>query len=319
MGIGSAATRYFSVPAWVTPAASFNNSNSLPLVLLQSLESTGVLSKLLNGPDDSTSQAFQRARSYFLVCSVVSNALTFAVGPKLLGEDVIPNEEDDDSDEEEEADEEAQDGAADEHTSLLPDSVNRGVDHVAKKSRIHGRRQWKKLPRTLKDILAGVYVFMVSPVVGASVGAIIGLTPPLRRIFFNSSLNGGVLNGWLTLSVKNVGDLFPPLQLVVVGSKLSKSLRLMKANKESGTVPWKPAMFVFGIRFVFWPLYVVPHIPSSIFLFTLSFSLSLCLGDIFFGTDRARGCPPIESASHLCGRSQPRPTFSVAIPSCGSA
>jgi auxin efflux carrier family protein len=50
-------------------------------------------------------------------------------------------------------------------------------------------------------------------------GAIIGLAPPLYRLFFNSPEKGDYLKAWLTESVQNVGSLFPALQLVVVGGK----------------------------------------------------------------------------------------------------
>jgi auxin efflux carrier family protein len=50
-------------------------------------------------------------------------------------------------------------------------------------------------------------------------GAIIGLVPPLYRLFFNSPEKGGYLKAWLTESVLNVGSLFPALQLVVVRAK----------------------------------------------------------------------------------------------------
>src|SRR2546423_1256596 len=56
----------------------------MPLLLIQSLDATGVLSSLLVSADDTTSRAILRARSYFLVNAVAGNALTFGTGPTQL-------------------------------------------------------------------------------------------------------------------------------------------------------------------------------------------------------------------------------------------
>jgi auxin efflux carrier family protein len=59
-------------------------------------------------------------------------------------------------------------------------------------------------------------------------GVFVGLVPPLHRIFFNDQEEGGVLNARLTTSISNIGELFPSLQVVVVGVTLSSSLRKLK-------------------------------------------------------------------------------------------
>jgi auxin efflux carrier family protein len=84
-------------------------------------------------------------------------------------------------------------------------------------------------------------------------GAIIGLAPPLHRLFFNSPEKGGYLKAWLTESVQNIGSLFPALQLVVVGAKLSSSLTKVKKGEASGPVPWIPMLSISFIRFIMWP------------------------------------------------------------------
>jgi hypothetical protein len=78
--------------------------------------------------------------------------------------------------------------------------------------------------------------FLNAPVIGAIIGANIGLAPPLHRAFFNELSEGGIFKAWLTVSVKNVGDLFTALQLVAVGAKLSSCLLKMKKGEASGSV-----------------------------------------------------------------------------------
>src|SRR5690242_19773747 len=74
MAIGMAAVKLFKLPQWVIPAVAFNNTTSLPLLLVQSMESTGILNTLLR-PHESPSDAIERAKSYFLVCAIVGNCL----------------------------------------------------------------------------------------------------------------------------------------------------------------------------------------------------------------------------------------------------
>ncbi|KAI9815898.1 MAG: hypothetical protein M1832_005209 [Thelocarpon impressellum] len=279
MAVGLAATRVFKFPAWVTPAIAFNNTTSLPLLLIQSLNATGVLSKLLMDGSDSTSAAVQRAESYFLVCAIVGNCLTFSLGPKLLDGEEAPDKEKEEEQQRDESEHdggnddgphdvetggprpEGQDGeAADENTSLLPDPVIEHGTRAWKKTARESRKYWDKLPLWLQLTLDFLYAFLNAPLIGAVVGAILGLVPPLHRIFFSSTEDGGYFKAWLTTSVQNIGDLFAALQLVVVGSKLSNSLRKMKKGEESGRVPWTPMIFVFAMRFVFWPLVSIPLI-----------------------------------------------------------
>ena len=281
MFLGFTATRFFKLPSWVTPAICFNNTTSLPLLLVQSLEATGILTRLLSSDSDTTSDAVKRAKSYFLVCSIVGNSLTFALGPKLLDGEESPDEEEvdqkkavEDGNENGAADEEdlehghpqngharqpAEDSASiNEGTSLLPNHIVRGSQHVGNKGYAHGKFYWDRLPSWARSFLDFMYAFLNAPLIGAVIGVTIGLAPPLHKAFFNSQAEGGFFNAWLTTSVENIGGLFATLQVVVVGVKLSSSLRKMKRGEESGSVPWKPTLFVLIVRFIIWPMYI-PH------------------------------------------------------------
>lgn len=275
MAVGYLLTRFFKLPVWVTPAIAFNNTTSLPLLLVQSLSSTGILSSILMGSGDTASDAVDRAKSYFLVNAMVSNSLTFSLGPKLLNghEEDSPEQRKESKDEDEETysneqagqedveqarsqqqEEDDQESEADEHTTLLPDSIANQGSRVAKKSNEYGKFYWDRLPRWAQKILDFLYQFLNAPLIAAVIAAIIGLVPSLHRVFFNESQEGGYFNAWLTTSVKNVGNLFAALQVIVVGVKLSQSMRKMKKGEDSGVVPWTTLILVTTIRFLILPV-----------------------------------------------------------------
>jgi hypothetical protein len=243
-------------------AVAFNNTTSLPLLLIQSLKSTGILNSIILDGDSSAS-ALDRAESYFLINAMVSNSLTFALGPRLMrpsDEDVDEEEDNKDNGDEQEQGEESDalergpDGIIDEETSLLPQRAVRFTNGVERRGFKRSQKWLHRLPPWLQTLLDFLYQFANAPLIGAIVGAIIGLTPPLHRLFFNDSSNGGYLNAWLTSPLKNIGDLFASLQIIVVGVKLSQSLLKMKAGEQSGTVPNGGLAFIALTRFFFWPM-----------------------------------------------------------------
>lgn len=281
MLLGYVTTRFFKLPSWTTPAICFNNTTSLPLLLVQSLDATGILTKLFMSDSDTSSEAVKRAKSYFLVCAIVGNSLTFALGPKLLDGEEGPDQKE----EEEEVDEadaadggvegtedveqgrlrptEQQNGSAghddedvtvNEETSLLPDPLVRRGQDTGRQAYDQGKKYWDKLPSWAQTFLDFMYSFLNAPLIGAVIGGIIGLTPPLHRAFFNEQQEGGFFKAWLTSSIENIGSLFAALQVVVVGVKLSTSMRKMKRGEDSGKVPWVPMVFVLAVRFIMWPV-----------------------------------------------------------------
>ncbi|KAF2198778.1 hypothetical protein GQ43DRAFT_400171 [Delitschia confertaspora ATCC 74209] len=285
--LGAVATRMFKLPPWVTVAITFNNTTSLPLLLIKSLDATGILDSILVGGDTS-SEAIDRATSYFLINSTISNCLTFALGPRLLrphDEDAPDKKEDDVKAAQEHPgsngypilqreDEEAipppsgqtngneanEDDLIDEESSLLPRQLVRRGNRVNRKGSEKAARVWDRLPDWTHTPLEIMYSFMNAPLMGAIIGAIIGISPALHRLFFNESTDGGFFNAWLTTSIKNIGDLFTVSQIIVVGVKLSLSLRRMKKGENSGRVPWQCVTFITVVRFFMWPLISIPLI-----------------------------------------------------------
>ncbi|KAL8889874.1 MAG: hypothetical protein Q9215_002910 [Flavoplaca cf. flavocitrina] len=297
MLLGAILTKLLTLPAWVTPALSFNNTTSLPLLLVQSLASTGILEALLMSDTDTTSAAIDRAKSYFLVGAIVSNSLTFSLGPRLLDHEDAPDPDQGEAKNQQQAtnppdstqreEQEGQttghtDREATEDTSLLPEYVVRRGAEAGEHGYQKGKRVWDKLGPKSRSVLDLLYAFLNAPLLGAVIGAVIGLTPPLQQAFFNDSQHGGFFNAWLTSCIKNVGNIFAALQVIVVGVKLSNSLRKMKRGEHSGTIQWQPSTIVLLVRFVIWPVIsisaiyllathtnVLPHDPVLLFALML--------------------------------------------------
>ncbi|KAI1764810.1 auxin efflux carrier [Hypoxylon sp. FL1150] len=274
--IGKAAKAFFGLPAWAVPAIAFNNTESLPLLLLESLETTGVLATLIGSGE--ASKGIERARTYFLACSVVSNTISFSQGVKwITGEQQSSDEESQQTQEDgqrgdasEETGSDGSDGSdsdnddssrgPSERTSLLPNKVI-GWEHKIKNG-VGSKLEdyFYSSPKSVQKALAAIGAFVNPPFIGAAIGLIIGLSPPLHRLFFNDMDEGGYLNAWLTSSLKNVGQLFVSLQVVVVGVKLSLSLRLLKKGEDAGKLPLGTVLCVTFVRFVLWPLISIPLI-----------------------------------------------------------
>ncbi|RFU30925.1 hypothetical protein B7463_g5404, partial [Scytalidium lignicola] len=280
--IGITAYLLFNFPNWITVALMFNNTTSYPLLLIQSLDATGIL-KGLAGADESTSDAIERAKSYFLVFSTVSSCLTFAVGPRLIDTEHAP-EEPEDKDDEPEGEREGQgeeedtgyqaggsnghadeEEAVNEETGLLQTRLKRGsvtsISFFPPKSRkalvvvnrhpfyISEGRWLKYHPRTRWWLLF-INDFFNAPLLGAVLGTIVGLVPATHRAFFNDTSHGGIFTAWLSESIKNIGQIFVPLPLLVAG------VSLYTASQQVGgkNIPWLTALFVLVVRFVLWPV-----------------------------------------------------------------
>lgn len=258
IGAGYVLTRVFNLPKWFTPAIAFNNTTSFPLLLIQSLGSAGILTSLAKSDDDGDSDIIARAKSYFLVSSVVSNMLTFGLGGTLLGAyDEDPVDELDQSLRDragEESPSGQENGDANERTSLLPGALPRYSEQAIRGT---GKAQiviWEKLHPRVQHVLAHIIRFVSPPLIGALIGIFLGFIPPLKQAFFAKSEDGGIFNAWLTVSLKNIGELFVTLQVIVVGIKLAHSLRKMRRGHDSGNFQWTLITVVMLVRFIIWPV-----------------------------------------------------------------
>jgi auxin efflux carrier family protein len=283
--IGIAAHLLLGMPDWITAAIMFNNTTSYPLLLIQSLDETGILSNLIV-TDETTHDAIERAKSYFLVFATVSSCLTFAVGPRLIDTEHAPDPLDDKGeleDEDEEDEETEAGGRADadaelsptEQTHLLPSPLRRasvvsvsffpsGPRESFSTAIIYDRRpsgiskqRWLKLSDRSRWWFLFLYDFLNAPLIGAILGVIIGLVPALHRSFFSDTADGGIFSAWLTASLKNIGSVFVPLPVVVAGVSLYTAMQRVKSEDDahtSGGTPWLTTTFVLATRFVVWPV-----------------------------------------------------------------
>ena len=253
----------------------FNNTTSYPLLLIQSLHATGILASLVQGHQE-TEEAIERAKSYFLVFATVSSCLTFAVGPRLIDSEHAPEgvgkkeEEDREEDEGEEEDVMEIGGGVNEESGLLTSRSSRvslmSVSFFPSKPRdmaesmvqdrrptiVAEKRRHHMSDRTRWWLLF-LYDFLNAPLLGAVLGAIIGLVPAFHRAFFADTEDGGFFSAWLTASLTSVGSLFVPLPVVVAGVSLYTAME--KTNKgQAGGTPWLTTLFVLVVRFAIWPV-----------------------------------------------------------------
>lgn len=292
--IGAAAHLWLGMPDWTTVALMFNNTTSYPLLLIAALQQTGILRSLIVS-DESTGAAVERAKSYFLVFATISSCLTFAVGPRLIDTEHPPEDDKqvfeenghpgdleagpiiDDDDEEVDP---LSNPAADEQTGLLhprgsvafapntffPSKRKPSVvsflppPDLKRRPSVVPKRHWVRLGPPAKWWLLFISDFFNAPLLGAIIGAFIGLIRPLHRAFFNDTYQGGIFTAWLTSSWQSIGSLFVPLPVVVAGVSLYTAMRDARRNSVAGggqantKLPWITVTFIMVIRFVIWPV-----------------------------------------------------------------
>jgi predicted permease len=284
--------RVLGMPDWTAPSILISNTTSYPLLLITALGETGILESLIVA-DETTQDVIERAKSYFLVFSTVSNCVTFAVGPRLIDTEHAP---DDDEDEDDKTDAAGADGhstpdvEASEETRLLPNafpspdpfrhdsfflSLPKGDQKPEPKPDRRRpwfvpRQRWNYLSPRMKWWFLFILDFFNTPLLGAIVGAVLGLVPFFHRAFFNSSEEGGIFTPWLTSSLKSIGGLFVSLPVVVTGITLFCSAKEAKDHHESTmSMPWLTVAYILLVRFVLWPAVSI----SSIYLLATKTSL----------------------------------------------
>lgn len=284
--MGYVLSRLLRLPQWVTPTVASNNTSSLPLLLLETLRSTGSLN-LITLPGQTQDDALSRAQSYFLVCAVTTKTISYAIGPRMLRDvgnegqnrnrnpqpqDNVDSESQTTSEQQQQPQqdnntnshdssnetpqlptEQEEEEAANEQTSLLPTQIqtaryktSNAICYI-----------FSFFPRPVRRGLDAINSpFVDAALLCTATGALVGLVPKLHHAFFAKYEEGGIFHAWLTSSVKNIGDLFTSLQVFLVGCKLGVSFEKMRRSKKSGNAPVRALLVVFCVRLIFWPAYV---------------------------------------------------------------
>jgi len=280
--VGVIAHYWLGMPDWATVAIMFNNTTSYPLLLVTTLDETGILRALIV-TDETTTQAIERMKSYFLVFATVSSCLTFAVGPRLMDSEHAPEPDGKGDNTAEEGRSLLSNMEANEETRLLAhnssvqlhdpfsssntffpsrrrSSIPRGNSVSDRRASYVPKSRWDTFGPRTKWWLLFIADFFNAPLLGAIVGTFIGLFPTLHRAFFNNTEEGGIFTAWLTASLKSIGSLFVPLPIVVAGVSLYSSLRDAKQNNIGVRLPYWPLAFILIARFVIWPVAAIAFI-----------------------------------------------------------
>ena len=137
---------------------------------------------------------------------------------------------------------------------------NNAAAQKSRRASLYPKEKWYKLGPRAKWWLLFISDFFNAPLLGAVIGAVIGLIPSLHRAFFNDTYEGGIFTAWLTASLKSIGALFVPLPVVVAGVSLYTAMKEARKEASEGTedkskrMPWITVTFIMVIRFVIWPV-----------------------------------------------------------------
>lgn len=270
--IGALAHRFAGLPDWITVAIMFNNTTSYPLLLIQALDETGILTNLIVS-DESTKAAIERAKSYFLVYATVSSCLTFAVGPRLIDSEHAPEPPSKENEEQEHeepsentallavpqwqppADQAQGVGRRKSVWGILNDREEQAVSYDRRPSLIK-KHHWITLGPRARWWLLFLFDFLNAPLLGAVAGAVVGLLPPVHKAFFSDTQDGGIFTAWLTTSLQTIASLFVPLPVVIAGVSLYTSHQQARISGASnaGATSVAATTFILVVRFVVWPV-----------------------------------------------------------------
>ncbi|KAI0355678.1 hypothetical protein OH77DRAFT_1424621 [Trametes cingulata] len=228
-GIGWVGKRVMKLPYWTIAACGRPNSNALPLLLLQSLEHTGVLDTL-SQQGESTSETLDRAKSLILLNAIVQQTFTFQFTPSIMQRD--DGRRKDDPEEQDRlqpgpgrltsvVQDQERVGLLDDHEHDSEDSEETrtngygdALENIADQPNIH----WPERLRPLEKPLKKAWSYMSPPLIGAIIALILGIIPPLHKEFLNED---GTFYTSITQAIENLGELFVVLQTFMVGAELA--------------------------------------------------------------------------------------------------
>ncbi|THH30806.1 hypothetical protein EUX98_g3379 [Antrodiella citrinella] len=246
------------MPYWTIVASGRPNATALPLLLLQSLQYTGVLEEL-SAPGESVSDTLSRAKSLLLLNVIVQQAITFQSAPFVLNHDKKTKDDDERDEEDGSRPSRLAPGTGShlpvavqdmEHVGLLQEHRSYGtmqdetagvadaLGPIANQPDVHWPTRLRFAERPLKKVGSS----MSPPLIAAIIALLVGIIPPFHQAILSKH---GVLYGSLTQSLQNLGDLFVVLQTVAVGAELALVPRAHPG--------WMPGSYAIAVRFIFMP------------------------------------------------------------------
>jgi auxin efflux carrier family protein len=174
---------------FVAAGVIFQNTTSLPIALIQSIASTKAITLLMR-EDDTPGVATSRGISFILIASLLSNLFRYSVGTWLFND---PNPKQiNESDNE--------DGELPDTTPLLTSTPRRRQITGMAVSGWHRARE-----------------IFNPPLLAAIVSLIVGITPPLKHLFFSQD---GVFYSSLTATIRQLGQACIPMVMITLGAEL---------------------------------------------------------------------------------------------------
>ncbi|KAI0812764.1 membrane transport protein-domain-containing protein [Irpex lacteus] len=257
--VGWLGQKVFRTPYWVIVASGRPNSSALPLLLLQSLESTGILN-VLGSPGEDSSKLLDRGKSYILLNVVIQQSITFQIAPAVL-------KLDDGKHQDEEQGPASLTPAVRKPAGRLNPVVQdrervgllQNYDGISYGGRGQGEEEgdfpaalaaiedqpdihWPRSIGVLEKPVKATLDWMSAPLIGAVIALLLGIIPPLHKLFFTEE---SAVYSSLTQAVENLGELYVALQMFVVGTQLA----LLPGVKPS----FKATTFSMLVRFLLMP------------------------------------------------------------------
>ncbi|KAI8581177.1 hypothetical protein K450DRAFT_233456 [Umbelopsis ramanniana AG] len=174
---------------FVAAGVIFQNTTSLPIALIQSMASTRAIALLMR-EDDTPSAATSRGISFILIASLLSNLFRYSVGTWLFS----------DSDRKRTNESDSEDGELLDTTPLLNATPRRRKIAGMAVSGWHRARE-----------------IFNPPLLAAIVALIVGITPPLKHLFFSQD---GVFYSSLTATIRQLGQACIPMVMITLGAEL---------------------------------------------------------------------------------------------------
>ncbi|CAG8435926.1 8603_t:CDS:2 [Ambispora gerdemannii] len=178
----------------------FNNIQSVPIGLIQSMAATNAIQFLFENDRDTPEKTVARGISYALLNALFANILRFSLGTWLL-----------------------QKGHTDEVLVNVEEAsqTNHTINSIANENTPLMRGQETLLSSSIykwtENIYFSIKEFMNFPLLSAILAIMIGTIPQLKQLFFESQL----FYQLITRPIEYIGNIAIPMTLLILGSQMN--------------------------------------------------------------------------------------------------